>query len=149
MCRIPRQSPQWASLAKQFALQRSLKHALSLSWNKCRVSQSTVSSRGIPTLSGSKGDSSKGMEYRACPFSSVFRSCELPLFLFSPSLLFPFSCFRCCGLGANLIWRRLVFSHHSVQVLRQDVTHPFQRQTWYNVVSHCWNCEGNLGQCLN
>ena len=34
----------------------------------------------------------------------VFTSCELPLFPFS-FLPFPFSCFRCCGLSANLVPR--------------------------------------------
>ena len=75
-----------------------------------------------------KGDSSQGTENKECSFSSVLTSCELsPLFLFLPSLLFPFSYFRCCGLGANFICRQ-IFSHHSVQVLQQDVTHPFQSQ---------------------
>ena len=51
----------------------------------------------------SKGGSSQGTENAACSFSSIFTSCELPLFPFF-SLLFPFPCFRCCGPGANFIF---------------------------------------------
>ena len=88
---------------------------------KCRVSQSTVFQLGntkyVRLKVLSKGGSSQETINKACFFPSVFTSCELPLFPFF-SVLFPFSCFRCCGLGANLICR-LIFSHQSVQVLNK------------------------------
>ena len=94
---------------------------LSLRQTNVGVSQSTVSCQGIPNMSGSKssarGSPPRERKIEACPFSYVFTSCELPLFPYF-SLLFPFSCFRCCGFCANLICR-LIFSHHSVQVLNK------------------------------
>ena len=87
---------------------------------KCRVSQSTVFQLGntkyvrLEVLS--KGGSSQETINKACFFSCFhkLRASSFPLFF----LLFPFSCFRCCGLGAKLICR-LIFSHQSVQVLNK------------------------------
>ena len=86
---------------------------LSLRQTRLGVSHSTVSCWGIPNMSGSKssgrGSPLRERKIEAYTFSYVFTCCELPLFPYF-SLLFPFSCFRCCGFCANLICR-LIFSH--------------------------------------
>ena len=80
------QTISWASLVKQFALQRSLRHAVSVfEANKCRVSQSTVSCRGIPNMSGSKssakGSPPRERKIRHAPFVMFSQATR---FLFSP-----------------------------------------------------------------
>ena len=89
---------------------------------------STISSWEIPNMSGAKS-STRGAPPRDRTMRHAFfllfsQAYELRLSYFF-SLLFPFSCSRCCGLGANLICR-LIFSHHCPQ---QYATHPFQWQS--------------------
>ena len=114
-CRSPRQSPglPWQNNLSFKGRTSSTSSVFEV--NKCRVSQSTFSSCKllVPILSA-RGAPRKEQKIRHASFFSVFTSCELPLV----SLLFPFSCFRCCGLNANLICR-LIFSHQSVQVLNK------------------------------
>ena len=118
-CRSPRRSPGLPWRNGLPCMQRLPKHALSVfEINKYRVSQSTVSSGGIPNMSVSKssprGGGGGGGGGGAPPRERKIRRALFLLysqagsFLFSPFYSapgFPFLYFRCCGLGANLICR--------------------------------------------